>query len=139
MKIEGRIFNYIALFMFLVAIMYGVWSTQASGYGIEPIGLVALMLTGGLCLIIGTYFRFIQRRIRPRPEDKEEGETEEGAGEIGFFSPSSYWPVAMAAAAGIVAVALAFWMIWLLIAGIILLLFAVGGLLFEYHIGPNHE
>lgn len=139
MKIEGRIFNYIALFVFLIAIMYGIWSVMASGYGIEPVGLVALMLTGGLCLIIGTYFRFIQRRIPPRPEDKEEADPEQGAGEIGFFSASSYWPVALAAAAGIVAVALALWMIWLLITGLVVLLLAVGGLLFEYHIGPNHS
>lgn len=139
MKIEGRIFNYIALFAFLVAIMYGIWSALASGYGIEPIGLVALMLTGGLCLIIGTYFRFIQRRIPPRPEDKEESEVEEGAGELGFFSASSYWPVALAAAAAVAAVALAFWMVWLIVVGMVLLLFAVGGLLFEYHIGPNHQ
>lgn len=139
MKIEGRIFNYIALFAFVMAVVYGLWSALDSGYGIEPIGLVALMLTGGLCLIIGTYFRFIQRRIEPRPEDREEADVEEGAGEVGFFSASSYWPVAMATAGGIIAVALAFWMVWLMITGIILLLFAVGGLLFEYHIGPNHE
>ncbi|HEX3782980.1 MAG TPA: cytochrome c oxidase subunit 4 [Pseudonocardiaceae bacterium] len=140
MKVEGRIFLFIASFAFLIAIVYAVWAKLGSvDHRIEPVGLVALLLTGGLALIIGTYFAFVSRRLEPRPEDTDEAEISDGAGEVGFFSPGSYWPIGIAFCAGIAGVALAFWEIWLLIVGIVAVLFMVGGLVFEYHIGPNHQ
>ncbi len=63
----------------------------------EPVGVAGLFLTGGLSLIIGTYFRFVSRRLEERPEDNPEAEVSDGAGDVGFFSPGSYWPIALAA------------------------------------------
>jgi hypothetical protein len=100
---------------------------------------VALALTGGLALIVGTYFRFVSRRIEQRPEDNPDAEISDGAGELGFFSPGSYWPIALAFAAAIAGLAVAFWHIWLLVIAIVMLLIAIGGLVFEYHTGPSHE
>jgi hypothetical protein len=140
MKVEGRIFLFIAFFAFIMAVVYAVWAKLGSTYhAIEPVGLVGLLLTGGLCLIIGTYFSFVARRLKPRPEDNDDAEISDGAGEVGFFSAGSYWPVALAFAAAIGGVALAFWEIWLIVIAIIAILFMVGGLVFEYHIGPNHQ
>ena len=140
MKVEGRIFLFIAFFAFIMAVVYAVWAKLGSvDHRIEPVGLVALLLTGGLCLIIGTYFAFVSRRLEPRPEDNDDAEISDGAGEVGFFSPGSYWPVALAFSAAIGGVALAFWEIWLIVIAIIAILFMVGGLVFEYHIGPNHQ
>lgn len=143
MKVEGRIFEGIAAFVFLSAIGYGLW-TGLQGYnggtnGVEPVGLIALTLTGGLCLIIGTYFRFIERRIEPRPEDRADADVSDGAGELGFFSAGSYWPVVLAAAAALGGIAVAFWYVWLIVISVVFILFAVGGLLFEYHTGPDHD
>lgn len=138
MRVEARIFGGIAIFAFLMAVVYGVWAKIDTGV-IEPVGLVGLLLTGGLCLIVGTFFGFVARRIEPRPEDNPHAEISDGAGEMGFFSPGSYWPVTLAAAAGLGGVALALWQVWLVVVAIIVLLFAVGGFVFEYHIGPNHE
>ena len=132
MKVEARIFDLITAFSFLMAVVYGVWSK-------EPVGIVALSLTGGLALIVGTYFRFVSRRIEQRPEDNPNAEISDGAGELGFFSPGSYWPIALAASAAVAGLALAFWHIWLLVIGVVLLLITVGGLVFEYHTGPSHE
>jgi hypothetical protein len=132
MKVEARIFDLITAFSFLMAVIYGVWSK-------EPVGIVALALTGGLALIVGTYFRFVSRRIEQRPEDNPNAEISDGAGELGFFSPGSYWPIGLAASAAVAGLALAFWHIWLLVIAVVLILFAVGGLVFEYHTGPNHE
>lgn len=141
MKVEGRIFLGIAAFAFVMAVLYGLWAKYgAFDHRIEPVGLVALLLTGGLCLIIGTFFEFVARRLeRPRPEDNPKAEVSDGAGEVGFFSPGSYWPVTMAMAAAVVAVAMAFWLVWLLVVGVVLVLLTVGGLVFEYHVGPNHQ
>lgn len=129
MKVESRIFEIITAFFFLAAIVYTVLSR-------EPVGVVALFLTGGLSLIIGTYFRFVSRRLEERPEDNPEAEVSDGAGDVGFFSPGSYWPIGVAASAALCGVALAFWHVWLLVIGGVLLLIAVGGLVFEYHIRP---
>jgi hypothetical protein len=129
MKVESRIFEIITAFFFIAAIIYTVLSH-------EPVGIAALFLTGGLSLIIGTYFRFISRRLEERPEDNPEAEVSDGAGDVGFFSPGSYWPISVAACAALCGIALAFWHVWLLVIGGVLLLLAVGGLVFEYHVRP---
>ena len=129
MKIESRIFEIVMAFFFLAAIVYAVLAR-------EPVGIAGLFLTGGLALIIGTYFRFVSRRIEERPEDNPEAEVSDGAGDVGFFSPGSYWPIAVAGAAALCGIALAFFYVWLLVIGGVLLLIAVGGLVFEYHIRP---
>ena len=99
MKVEARIFEIITAFFFLSAVIYGLWS-----HG-EAVGSVALALTGGLTLIVGTYFRFVSRRVRMRPEDNVEAEISDGAGELGFFSPGSYWPIGMAGSASVIGLA----------------------------------
>ncbi|MFC4000804.1 cytochrome c oxidase subunit 4 [Prauserella oleivorans] len=139
MKVEARLFDIVTVFAFLVAIVYAVMTGYMTADGVEPIGTVALILTGALALLVGSYFRFVARRIEPRPEDREDAEISDGAGELGFFSPGSYWPVGLAASAALGGVALAFFQIWLLVFAIIALLIAVGGLVFEYHTGPSHH
>lgn len=132
MKVESRIFDIVTVFFFLSAILYGLLSN-------EPVGITALTLTGGLSLIIGTYFRFVSRRLEPRPEDNPEAEVSDGSGDVGFFSPGSYWPIGVAAGASITGIGLAFFQIWMMLGGLATLIFMVGGLVFEYHLGPGHE
>ena len=134
MKIEARIFLLITLFCWLAAAAYGAW-TNANDGGIEMAGFVALILSGGLLGICGSFFWFISRRIDPRPEDRSDAEIAEAAGELGFFSPHSYWPLGIAGSAALAGFGLAFVQIWLLILGVIAILFNVGGLLFEYYLG----
>lgn len=132
MKVESRVFDVLTVFFFVSAIVYGFMSK-------EPAGVTALTLTGGLALIVGTYFRFVSRRLEARPEDDPHAEVSDGAGEVGFFSPGSYWPIGVAAAASLTGVGLAFFYLWLMISGVVVLLVTVGGLVFEYHLGPGHE
>ncbi|MGW1679004.1 cytochrome c oxidase subunit 4 [Saccharopolyspora sp. NPDC002376] len=132
MKIESRIFNIITVFFFLSAIVYGLWSK-------EPVGTVALVLVGGLSLLIGSYFSFVARRIEDRPEDNPDAEISDGAGELGFFSPGSYWPVGVAAAAAFAGVALAFFHVWMIVLAVGFVLIMVAGLVFEYHTGKSHH
>lgn len=140
MKSEARIFLTVAVFCWLTAIAYGIWTSTPNGFShgrLEPVGVAALILSGGLLAIPGGFFWFVSRRIDPRPEDRADAEIAEMAGEFGFFSPSSYWPVGVAGAATVVGLALAFVQVWLVIVGVIGLMFAVGGLLFEYYTGGN--
>jgi hypothetical protein len=129
-KVEALIFNLIAVFCVVAAAVYGFWSQ-------EPIGTTALALSGGLTALIGGFFWFVSRRIEARPEDSKDAEIADGAGELGFFSPGSYWPFGLALSAGLMGLALAFYYPWLIaIAGAALLL-TIGGLLFEYYVGQN--
>jgi hypothetical protein len=134
MKVEARLFLGVALFCWLVAAGYGIWSRTTQGH-VEVVGVAALILSGGLLGIPGGFFWFVSRRIDPRPEDRSDAEIAEAAGDLGFFSPGSYWPVTLAGAATVVGLGLAFAQVWLLIVGVIFLMFAIGGLLFEYYIG----
>ncbi len=134
MKIEARIFLIIAGFLWLIAIMYGVWSDKTDGR-VEPAGLAGLILSGGLMAIAGSFFWFVSRRIDPRPEDRGDAEIAEGAGELGFFSPGSYWPAGIALAGTITAIGLAFYQWWLAIVGFVGVVITVGGLVFEYYVG----
>jgi hypothetical protein len=136
MKTEARMFLGIATFLWLAAIAYGIWSHVYQGH-VEVVGVVGLILSGGLLAIPGSFFMFVSRRIDPRPEDRRDAEIAEGAGDVGFFSPGSYWPVGLAGAAAVVAIALAFVQMWLVVVGGLLLFFAIGGLVFEYYTGGN--
>ena len=132
MKVEAAIFNLITVFCIVAAIVYGVWAR-------EPIGTTALVLSGGLCALIGGFFWFVSRRIDARPEDRKDAEIAEGAGELGFFSPASYWPFAIALAAATTGLGMAFWYYWLMAIGVAAILVTVGGLLFEYYTGQNAQ
>lgn len=132
MRVETRLFGVLSGLFFLFAIMYGVWAQIEDGR-VEVIGLTALILSGGFAFIVGSYFWFIARRIDPRPEDRLDAAIAEGAGELGFFSPGSYWPITIALAAMIAGFGLAFTEWWIVAVGIIGVLFSVGGLLFEYY------
>jgi len=129
-KVEAAIFNIIGLLCLIAAVVYGVWAE-------EPIGTTALVLSAGLTLLIGGFFWFVSRRIDARPEDRKDAEIAEGAGELGFFSPGSYWPLGIAASAALLGLGLAFWYSWLIVIAGVALLCTIGGLLFEYYVGQN--
>lgn len=138
MRIEARIFELLTVFFIIVAVVYGFFTAQ-SRTGIEWAGLTAIVLTGGLSLIIGTYFRFVARRLDLRPEDYEDAEIVDGAGDLGFFSPGSFWPILLAGAGSVTALGLAFFQFWLIGVGVVLVLIAAAGLVFEYHMGPERH
>ena len=130
MRVESRIFELLTVFMFVCAAVYGLLSG-------EVVGIVALTLTGGLTLIVGTYFRFVARRLDERPEDNAEAEVSDGAGDVGFFSPGSYWPITVAGSTAIMGFGLAFYQWWLIVTGMVALIISICGLVFEYHSGPE--
>jgi len=129
-KVESLIFGIISFFCVAAAVVYGLWAK-------EPIGTTALVLSAGLTGLIGGFFWFVSRRIDARPEDRKDAEIADGAGELGFFSPSSYWPFALAVSAAMMGLALAFWYSWFIVIAGVALLITIGGLLFEYYVGQN--
>ncbi len=125
MKVEGYLFAFIAAFLAPVDVVY--WFTSH-----DPTGTTALAL--GVCLgtLVGSYLLVTARRMEPRPEDLQDAEISDGAGEIGFFSPYSWAPLwcAMSAAVIFAGVVFGWWMVFL---GAAFAVPAVGSMVFEYY------
>ena len=127
MRLEGVIFTILTVFFIIVTPIYWYLSH-------DPTGTTALVLTFGLSALVSFYLLYTSRKVYPRPEDRLDGEIEEMAGEYGFFSPHSWWPLACAGSAAVVVLGLVFaW--WLFIIGVALGAMAVVGLIFEYYRG----
>jgi hypothetical protein len=136
MKIEWRMFGSVAAFLFLACGVYGWWTWYEQGR-VEWIGTTALFLSFALAAMVAGYFWVVSRRIDLRPEDLPEAEISDGAGVIGFFSPGSYFPFGIGLAATVAGLGLVFWMWWLIVAGVVGLVLASSGMLFEYHTGSR--
>ena len=127
MRVEGWLFLGCAIFFGVADIFY--WNLAH-----DPTGGTALALAVALAFLVGFYVLFTGRRLPLRPEDDTEGEIEQGTGELGFFSPHSWWPlfVGMAGALAAIGVAIAW---WLFLIGALALLLSVVGFVFEYYRG----
>ena len=130
MKIGYQLFNGLAVFYLLTAVLY--W--QIGG---EAVGITAIGLSGGLAFIVGFYLWFTDRRSGGTlPEDILEGEIADRAGEMGFFSPHSWWPLPVALAMTAVGLGLIIgWWLTLIAAGV--LIFSVIGFVLEYERPEN--
>ncbi len=130
MKAEAWIFAICSAFFVLITPTY--WFITE-----EPTGTSALVMTSLLALLVTFYLGFHASRMEPRPEDRKDGEIADGAGELGFFPPYSWWPLwcAACAAIGVLALALTAW--WLLIIGAVLGVAALSGWVFEYYVGEH--
>jgi hypothetical protein len=103
-------------------------------YSKDPTGTTALALAVCLAFLTGFYLLFTGRRLQRRPEDDREGEIQEGVGELGFFSPHSWWPLFVGLAAGLAALGVAIgW--WMFLIGMLAVLLSVIGFVFEYYRG----
>jgi hypothetical protein len=131
MKVEGLLFAAISAFLLSITLVYWLLSR-------DPTGTTALALSGGLAFIVGYYLLFTSRRMEARPEDRPDGEIAEGAGEVGFFAPHSWWPLAAAFAFILVGSGLIFGTFMLLI-GIGAIAVAVVGFTFEFYLGINRS
>jgi Cytochrome c oxidase subunit IV len=127
-RTEGIIFAIMAVFFGIATPIYWLLSY-------EPAGTTALALTAVMSALIAFYLLFTARRLPgPRPEDRTDAEIEEGAGDVGFYSPHSWWPLFLALSAAVTGFGLVYaW--WLLGLGLILVLLTLGGLIFEYYRG----
>ena len=131
MKVEQWLFWTGAFFFIPLAGIYG-WLTDWS----EWVGIIGLLLLGGLSIMIGSYLGLTARRVGTRPEDREDAEIHEGAGEQGHFSPWSWWPIILggAAAIGMLGVAIGWWIFFI---GAGLAVVALVGWVFEYSRGDH--
>jgi hypothetical protein len=130
-KVEGTLFAFLALFFGVITTVYWLLSR-------DPSGTAMLGLTMGLCFIVGYYLLFTARRMEARPEDRPDAEIAEGAGEMGFFPPHSWWPMLLAASFATVGAGLVFGP-FLMVIGFGALGVAAVGFTFEYYLGINRS
>ncbi|MGW8887658.1 cytochrome c oxidase subunit 4 [Streptomyces sp. NPDC055749] len=129
MKIQGKLFIWLSVFILAMAVTYGVWSK-------EPVGTTALVLSFGLSIMIGFYLAFTANRVDAMAQDNKEADVADEAGEVGFFSPHSWQPLSLAIGGAFAFMGVIFgW--WLLYFSAPLLLIGLFGWVFEYYRGEN--
>ncbi|MFI5722844.1 cytochrome c oxidase subunit 4 [Streptomyces cyaneofuscatus] len=129
MKIQGHLFLWLSAFILIMAGVYGVWSK-------EPVGTTALFLAFGLSVMIGFYLAFTANRVDAMAQDNKEADVADEAGELGFFSPHSWQPLALAVGGAFAFMGVVFgW--WLMYFSAPLLLIGLFGWVFEYYRGEN--
>jgi hypothetical protein len=130
-KIQGKMFLWLSVFILAVAVLYGVWSK-------EPVGTTALFLSFGLTVMIGYYLAFTARRVDAMAQDNKEADVADEAGEVGFFSPHSWQPLSLGIGGALAFLGVAIgW--WLLYFSLPLLLVGLFGWVFEYYRGENQN
>lgn len=125
MKASFRLFLGLSLFYFLLAVIYYF-------VGGEAVGITAITLSGALAGLVGFYLWYSDRRIaNVLPEDNDVAEIADGAGELGFYSPHSWWPLPLAISACLAGLGLIIgW--WLTLIGVGALLMSIIGFVTEY-------
>jgi hypothetical protein len=102
----------------------------------DPTGTTALTLTVCLMGLMTFYLWHTSRHMDPRPEDRTDAEIADGAGELGFFSPHSWWPFYCGLALLICVLGVVFgW--WLFIIGVGVGAITLSGFIFEYYRGEH--
>ena len=92
MKASYRLFVGLSLFYAVMAVIYYL-------VGGEAVGITCISLSSGLAAIVGFYVWFNNNRLGLLPQDNVTAEIADGAGELGFYSPHSWWPLPVALSA----------------------------------------
>jgi hypothetical protein len=125
MKASWLLFGGLSVFYVIITVIY--W--QVGG---EEVGIAGMLLSACLAGMVGFYVWFTQKRIGVTlPEDNLTAEIADGAGELGFYSPHSWWPLPVALSACVFALGLIIgW--WLSLIGLGALVISIIGMVTEY-------
>jgi len=115
-----------------IGIFYAIMATIYASIGGDPAGIACLILSSALALLVAFYVWFTQKKIGAvLPEDNLNAEIADGAGELGFYSPHSWWPLAVASCTIMAGLGLIIgW--WLTAIAVGLLIMSIIGFVTEY-------
>lgn len=141
MKAEGLTFLPVAIFFTIMTPVYYflgryqvIHPDGSVTHHVEWAGVAALALSALMTYMIVGYTLVWAKRNKPRPEDIKTAEIADGAGDIGFFPPSSIWPFFCAIVAGLLILGPALgW--WLSLLGVGMGIWALSGWIFQYYRG----
>lgn len=125
MKESWKLFGGLGVFYLILTAIYWL-------IGGEPVGIVGMFLSACLAGMVGFYVWFTQKRIgQTLPEDNLSAQISDGAGELGFYSPHSWWPLPVAFSSCILVLGLIIgW--WLSLIGLGVLVISIIGMVTEY-------
>jgi hypothetical protein len=132
MRVQAWMFYGCGLFFLVTDVFYWIFSGDWTG-------TTAMAMAIGLAFMIGGYIHFTVNRLEAAsgkllPEDDKQGDIADAAGEYGFFSPHSWWPLFVAISAAGVCLGIVFgW--WLVILSVCCLIMTTIGFVFEYYRG----
>ncbi|MEN9989784.1 MAG: hypothetical protein RL508_763 [Actinomycetota bacterium] len=144
MKTNAKLFYLLTVFYLVDAIAYGIWSYNASVpsgvYGGKHVEIIGTAAIGMLVFLSGFIAFYINNTAKHAggilPEDNQTGNIEDGDAEMGFYSPWSWWPLALGIFCALTFASLAVgW--WMTFIAVPLALVAVIGFVFEYSRGQH--
>ena len=130
MKMEAWLFIITTIFLVLVTPAYWIITGDWTGTS-------ALTMTTLLTLMVSLYLGFHAAKMDPRPEDRKDADIAEGAGELGFFPPYSWWPLWCGATLAVIVWGTAMSAWWLVIIGFAIGAITLTGWIFEYYRGEH--
>ncbi len=125
MKANWKLFTFLSVFYVFMTVIY--WAV-----GGEPVGITGMILAACLAGMVGFYLWFTQKRIGVAiPSDNDDAEISDDAGELGFYSPHSWWPLPVALSATALSLGLIIgW--WLVLIALGTLVLSIIGMVTEY-------
>ncbi|SIN09381.1 Cytochrome c oxidase subunit IV [Mycobacteroides abscessus subsp. abscessus] len=131
MRITGLLFGGLTVFLVPVAIVYGFMT----GFE-EWVGFPALLLTAIMCGFLAFFIFFTEKHHPDQPSDNLDGEIVDAAGDYGFYSPWSWWPLMLGIVCAIAVVGMAVgW--WILAIAAPLAVVGLVGWVYEYNRGAH--
>jgi hypothetical protein len=125
MKVNWRLFAFLSVFYVIMTVIYYY-------VGGEAVGITGMLLAACLAGMVAFYVWFTQKRIGTAiPSDNEDAEIADDAGELGFYSPHSWWPLPVAVSAVAMSLGLIIgW--WLTLIALGALIISIIGMVTEY-------
>ena len=125
MKVNWQLFAFLSIFYAILTVIYYY-------VGGEALGITGMLLAACLAGMIAFYVWFTQKRIGIAiPSDNDEAEIADDAGELGFYSPHSWWPLPVAVSAVAMSLGLIIgW--WLTLIALGSLIISIIGMVTEY-------
>ena len=125
MKVNWRLFAFLSVFYVIMTVIYYY-------VGGEAVGITGMLLSACLAGMVAFYVWFTQKRIGVAiPSDNDEAEIADDAGELGFYSPHSWWPLPVAVSAVAMSLGLIIgW--WLTLIALGSLIISIIGMVTEY-------
>lgn len=134
MKTTVNLFWVLLGFFALLTVVYVVWAIIDTDE-VEWVGAIAIGLCALLSAFIAVYLRLVYRNQGGElAEDRLDADIDDGEAEQGFFSPWSWWPVALAAGAALTFLGLSI-SLWIIAYAVPLALLALVGWVYEYYRG----
>lgn len=124
-----------AAYFAVADIAYGIWTYLEWG-AIEPIGTAAIALLVILSVFIAYYLWSGLKRAGTLPEDNNLGNIEDESGEVGFYSPWSWWPLVLglSSATAFLSLAVGWWLFFIALPFAIV---GIIGFVYEYSRGAH--